>query len=105
VKNLLLFLLVLAGVGLFFHDKQQTADLKKAEDENAQLTQQLADKEGAFNTMQARMQQLNAQAASQAAIGSQVFQQGAHAAAPQPAAWNSNTLQGSNPLDRPAYSH
>ena len=90
----MLFLLVVAGAVLFLHDKQQTADLNKALDENAQLTQQLADKEAAFNGAQARMQQLSAQAASQAAAPAP---QAARAAAPQPATYDSDSL------DRPAY--
>jgi len=44
VKNLVIFLLLLALVGLGFHDKQQSDDLAKAQQDNALLTQQLSEK-------------------------------------------------------------
>jgi len=97
VKNLLLFLLILATAGLFFHDKQQTADLGKAQQDNALLTQQLADKDAAL----AKAQQVAAQPVSMYSTPAQV----SRPAAPSTSALNqSNTwsLQGSS-LDRPAY--
>jgi len=67
VFKLLVFLLVVAGVVLFFHDKQQSADLAKAQADNAQLTQQLSDKDSALNALQLKLQQAQAQAQAQAA--------------------------------------
>lgn len=96
MKNLLLFLLILAAAVLYFHDKQQTADLVKAQADNAQLTQQLADKDTAFNQLQARMQQLGMQYQSESRLSRPV--------APAAATPNSGALglQGSA-LDRGAY--
>ena len=57
MRDLLIVLLLLAGVGLFFHDKQQTSDLAKARADNDQLTQQLASYQTAYAQLQARMRQ------------------------------------------------
>ncbi len=95
MKNLLLFALLVASGILFFHDKQQSADLVREQAENAQLTQQLASYQTAFAALQDKARQLSAQAAAKAA---------APALQAQRPGWNANTLQGSNPLDRPAYS-
>ena len=93
MKNLLLFLLVLATAGLYFHDKQQTADLTKSQQDNALLSQQLADKDAALTKLQ-----------QSAAQSTQPYAGAARPAAPastlnQSNAWN---LQGSS-LDRGAY--
>jgi peptidoglycan hydrolase CwlO-like protein len=103
----MVFLLVLAAVGLFFHYKQQTADLAKAQSDNDALTQQLADKETAFDALQAKVRQLTAQLASEqaapaSALPSRLSQPAAPASAPNQGqgVWG---LQGSGPLDRPAY--
>jgi hypothetical protein len=93
VKNLLFFLLVVATAGLFFHDKQQTADLAKAQQDNATLTQQLADKTAEVEkAQQARV------AAPQAAVPTLTSRPLQPSAAPQ-STWS---LQGSS-LDRGAY--
>ena len=105
MKNLLVFLLVLAAVGLFFHDKQQTADLTQARSDNVVLTQQFQDKEAAYNGLQLKVQQLTAQIAqisAQGAMQSHLSPPGAPAATPDPGAWR---LQDSGALDRPAYKN
>jgi hypothetical protein len=100
VKNLLVFLLVLAAAGLFFHDRQQTADLNTAQQANDLLTQQLTDKTTALTTLQNKYQQLSAQLAAQA----QQQQTSAGNRFSAPAAGSAHSLQGSGPLDQPAYS-
>jgi hypothetical protein len=44
VKNLMIFLLLIALAGFVYHDQQQAADLLKAQQDNAALTQQLSDR-------------------------------------------------------------
>jgi len=68
VKFLLFVALLAAAVGLFFHDKQQTADLAKALQENADLTQQLSTYQSSVYQLKAQAARLNAQVASQSAI-------------------------------------
>ena len=94
VKNLLVFLLVLATAGLYFHDKQQTADLAQSQQDNATLTQQLADKDAALTKLQqsaARPTQPYAAALTRPAASAAALNQS-----------NSWSLQGSS-LDRGAY--
>jgi type II secretory pathway pseudopilin PulG len=80
VKNVLLILLLAAGAGLYFHDKQQTDALTQAQQQIATLQQQLDE----------------AQKAPQ--LGSR----GAQALAPKPSG-GSWMYQNTGPLDRPAY--
>ncbi len=104
MKSLLLFLLLVGGVCLYFHDKQQSADLAKALDDNASLTQQLADKQSTINGLQLKVQQLTAQIAQQGSgIPSRLSQPAGPGA---PAGQGPTGLQGgSDDLNRPAYTH
>lgn len=52
MKNLFIFILILGCAGLYFHDKQQTAHLSRAEADNAQLTQQLSAEQAAVASLQ-----------------------------------------------------
>jgi hypothetical protein len=92
VKDLLIVLLLLAGVGLFFHDKQQTNDLAKARADNDQLNQQLASYATAYNQLQARMRQ-------------PVYNPPPQAQSDNRWGLKTDTLKdpGPNPLNRPAY--
>jgi len=95
--------MILAGVGLFFHDRQQTADLATALSENAQLTRQLAEEKSTNEALQLQVRQLTAQVARVAAQSVARFvQPGAPAATPgaSPGVWG---LHDSGGLDRPAY--
>jgi hypothetical protein len=100
VKNLLLILLVLAGVGLYFHDRQQTADLLKAQQDSDVLRQQLSDKDAALTTLQAQVRQYSGQYSQPSPAGGGLL---AH-----PGGLNSRTGSGSwngdpDSLSRPAY--
>jgi len=97
VKNLFVFLLVVAGAGLFFHDKQQTAALAKAQQDNDALNQQLTDKTSALTTAQARLQQLTFSQGMGSALQSPAQPPGPPAA--KPSQWSGD----SSSLDRPAY--
>lgn len=66
MKTFLIFLGLVAIVGLGFHDKQQTEDLGKERDQNAQLTQQLNDEMAANTNLQQQVRQLQAKIASMA---------------------------------------
>jgi hypothetical protein len=96
VKTLLILILLAALGGVIFHDKQQTAELARVQDENAQLTQQLATYQLQYSQLQAKMRQVSTSQAG--------FQ-------PEPAPGKSRSglqtlhLQdlGPNPLDRPQY--
>jgi len=97
LKTLLILILMAALGGLFFHDKQQTEALARVQDENAQLTQQLATYQLEYSQLQAKMRQVSTSQAG--------FQ-------PEPASGQSgsgglHTLHlddsGPNPLDRPQY--
>ncbi len=94
MKNLILFVLLIVSGALFFHDKQQTADLAKAQEENAQLTTQLSNYQSSFAELQARDRQLTAQISAQPAAPAY------HAVQTQPQGFGSSEA---NPLDRPAY--
>ena len=99
MKNLLLILLVLAGVGLYFHDKQQTADLLKAQQENALLTQQLSDKDAALTSLQARARQYSGQYPQAPAGSSLLAHPGGLNSPNKSGSWNGDA----DSLDRPAY--
>jgi hypothetical protein len=97
VKNVIILLLLLGIVGLFFYDKQQTDDLQKARNENDQLTQQMAAYQSQYTDLQTKYR--NLQASAQAAPVNHLVQPQS-----QPGAWKpSATLDGANPLDKPAY--
>ncbi len=102
MKTLLLLLLLAGGVCLYFHDKQQSADLAKEQDDNASLTQKLADQQSTINGLQLKVQQLTAQLAQGGATQSRLSQP-----AGPPAAGNAGplNLQGADDLNRPAYTH
>jgi uncharacterized protein YlxW (UPF0749 family) len=68
VKFLVFLALLAAVIGLYFHDKQQTADLTKEQQENADLTQQLTAYQSAVYQLKAQAARLNAQVATQSAI-------------------------------------
>lgn len=97
MKKLLVFLLVVASVILFFHDKQQSASLAKAQEDNAQLTQQVSDKDTALNSLQAKFQQLAAQSTQQAAVPNPLNRAGASASATPNADWRFQSTS----LDKP----
>jgi len=63
-------MLIAAVGGLFFHDKQQTADLGKAQTENGQLKAQVDTDQEAIAQMRSQLQQLTAQAARAASASS-----------------------------------
>jgi len=94
VKNVILILLVLAIAGLFTHGKKLSDDLDKANDDNAQLTQQVATYQSEYADLQSRYRQLTAQAA---AIP---YPNGAPA---RMSGGPVSSIQGANPLDKPAY--
>lgn len=100
MKNLLMFILIVAVAGLYFHDKQQTTDLNKALEDNTQLQQQLASYESAYGQLRARDEQ----------IGRNMALQPLQQSAPAPTAagsWGLQTghLQDSGGLDRPPYNN
>ena len=95
MKNLLFFLIVLAGVGLFFHDKQQTADLAKAQADNAQLAQQLSDAQAALNGARLQLNQAQQRPAYQPSTT--LLNQPAHSSGGGPATTDPDSLS------RPAY--
>jgi len=80
--------------GLFFHDKQQTADLGKAQAENAQLTDQLAAYQSQVVQLQIKLQQATAQAARATSEGN-LSNQSAPAQAPYRSPLTTDHLQGS----------
>jgi outer membrane protein TolC len=84
---LLFVLLVLASLGLFFHDRQQTDALNKALDENTQLKQQVEE------------------ARKAPPLGNQGSQAFTPSSSNGPGLNNQNSwmLHGSGPLDRGAY--
>ena len=98
MKNLLLIVLILAGAGLYYTNKQQKADLEAAQEQNAQLTQQLADKTEALTALQAKSP--FTPPVSQP-IASPLTQPAQHAAKAM------GNWTGSDPdsLDRPAYKN
>jgi len=102
VKSVLFLIVLVAAVALFFHDKQQTADLDKAQADNAQLTQQLSDKDATISGLQSKIQQMTAQSASAAVAARRAVTPGTEQSAnPSSGSWG---WQGSgSPLDRPAY--
>jgi multidrug resistance efflux pump len=64
VKTLIFLVVVCVAVGLFFHDKQQTADLTKANADNATLTQQVQTLTQNLQAYQNAVYQLKAQLAT-----------------------------------------
>jgi hypothetical protein len=92
VKDLFIMVLLVAVVGLFFHDKQQTTNLTRAQSDNELLQQQLTDSQSQYNALLARTKAQSFQA-GQPAPGSSQFQ------------LKMSHLQdsGPNPLDRPPY--
>lgn len=99
MKNLLVFLLVVAAIGLFFHDKQQTADLARARADNATLTDEIGKYESQVGQLEAQARQLAAQLAQETGhIQGQSQPQ-------SQSQFNLKTdqLQDSGSLDRPAY--
>jgi hypothetical protein len=94
VKNLLVIVLLLASGMLFINDKKQTADLTRAQDQNDQLTQQLATAQDQNNQLQLKLRALGAQIATEVPSPS-------HGAYQPPS--GASSLEGTNPLDRPAY--
>ncbi|HEX4084694.1 MAG TPA: hypothetical protein VHY22_07285 [Chthoniobacteraceae bacterium] len=102
MKNLLIFLLLAASVGLYFHDKQETADLAKsqtdldsAQSQNSELTQKVNNLQRQVANMQARMQQMS--------MGSALQTQ--HPLQPSASPFGSaGSLQGGS-LDRGAYKN
>lgn len=101
VKGLFIFLLIVVCIGLFFHDKQQTADLTKAQTENAQLVDELSTSQSQLTQLQERNRQLSAQVLpQQSTVG--------HNSVPSRYGDSSNGLstdhlQDPGGLDRPAY--
>ncbi len=93
MKNLLIILGLIALVGLGFHDKQQTTDLAAARQQNDDLTQQLSDKTAAYNGLQLKYQQLQAELS---AVGGEATHAGRQPATAIP-------LIPSSALDKPAY--
>ena len=93
MKDLFIIVLLLAIVGLFFHDKQQTADMNKAQSDNAVLIQQLADSQNRYNALLSRTRSQSFQAAQQPASTPSQFQ------------LKMGHIQdsGANPLDRAPY--
>jgi len=83
-------LLVLGGVVLFYDDKQQRGDLLKEQQENALLSQEVADKD---RQIQATARQLSAPYSQPAPANGPLTRSGG------------NPLQtgDSDPLNRPAY--
>jgi len=94
VKELLILILLAATVGLYFHDKQQTSELEKAQSDNAQLSEQLTNYETSYNALLAKTQKFNS-----------VQFNDAPRRQPGGSALSTGHVQGSgdNPLDRPAY--
>ncbi len=93
----MVLLLIAAGVGLFFHDKQQTADLAKAQSDNDSLTKQLGDTQAELNGLKLKVQQY---AAAAAAVTQVPHNQVGPASTPNADMWG---LKDSGALDRPAY--
>ncbi len=99
MKNLLVILVIAAAVGLFFHDKQQTADLAKAQSDNDALTKQLQDSQAEANGLKVKVQELTTEV-TQAGMSYHGAPAAPASAAGNPGVWS---LQGSGALDRPAY--
>jgi len=93
VKELLILILLAATVGLYFHDKQQTSELEKAQSDNAQLSEQLTNYETSYNALLAKTQKFNSVQFNDAPRRS------------GGSALSTGHVQGAgdNPLDRPAY--
>jgi uncharacterized protein YoxC len=91
MKNAALIILLLAVAGLFTHSKKLSDDLDAVRDENTQLTQQVTTYQSEYADLQAKDRTLSAQLGQGAGLSHAVNQPG------------SNSLQGSNPLDRPPY--
>jgi len=93
VKDLFIIVLLLAMLGLFFHDKQQTTDLNKAQSDNALLTQQLTDTQNEYNQLLAKTKNVEA------------FQDAHPSSSPSQFDLKMGHLKdlGPDPLDRPAY--
>lgn len=93
MKDLLLIVLLVAMVGLLFHDKQQSADLNKAESDNAQLSGQLLDAQNQYKELLARTR------------STEVFQDSHPSSSPSQFELKMGHLKdlGPDPLDRPAY--
>jgi hypothetical protein len=70
VKSLLLFLLLVAAVGLFFHDRQESAGRERAEALNDQLSQQITTKDATITDLQVKVQQMANAAAQTQGTGS-----------------------------------
>jgi hypothetical protein len=93
VKDLLLIVLLVAMVGLLFHDHHQSSDLSKAQTDNAQLSQQLLDAQNQYKQLLARTR------------SSEVFRDSHPSSSPSQFQLKMDHLDdlGPNPLDRPAY--
>jgi type II secretory pathway pseudopilin PulG len=94
VKNAILIILLLAVAGLFAHSRKIADDLDTVRTQNDQLSQQIDQYKSENEQLQAKDRQLSAELGEAAGLSHSV-----------PSQSGANSLQGSNPLDRPAYSH
>lgn len=95
MKNLLIFILLLAGGFYYFHDKQETADLAKIQAENEALNQQLLDAQASINGLRLRAQQQVQQ--------QPVFQPSASPLFPARRPGSTTQTMDPDDLNRPAY--